>query len=312
MTLRCPVRLDLAGGWSDCTQWPGPAAVINASALLAPDRYPLELGPDGWRSDISGIGTGLGISSIRYAAEFLAANPGGDYTAHVLQRERDAGTLGGWQDALGALEPGLKLLSSVDHSAVTVTPLDASAVWPHLLLFDTGKRRDSADIGGRVRRAMQDSPAFRSALRQNVEKAHWLASGPHDGPTWAAACIAAFLRLDRIVPMQVGFPVPRAVWGWKPTGAGGGGYGLAFLRCPDDADAVISECREAGVWAGRPVLAEGLKREDSICERVLGDAASRPRPTPPVGQTAGRPPHRVRGRGRNGAGLQARAGAAGH
>lgn len=283
MTLRCPVRCDLISGWSDQLAWPGPAAVINASVLLAPDRYPLRLTDGQWESDIEGIGTGLGISSIRYAAEFLAANPGGDYTAHVLARERAAGTNGGWQDALGALEPGLKLLTSADHSAVTVRQLDASAIWPHLLLFDTGTRRDSGDIGGRVRRAMQDSAAFRAALREAVLEAHGLARGTHDAREWALTCCGAFARLNALVPMQVPFPAPGSVWGHKPCGAGGAGYGLAFLRCPSEADAVIAACRDAGVWAARPVLAKGLLVEATAI-RQAASKQSNPRASKPRGR----------------------------
>jgi hypothetical protein len=59
VTLRAPVRIDLLAGWSDQPSWPGPAAVLNASVTFG-DGYPLEFGEDGWRSEISGIGTGLG------------------------------------------------------------------------------------------------------------------------------------------------------------------------------------------------------------------------------------------------------------
>ena len=281
MIFRAPVRIDLAGGWSDQLGWPFASAVINASATWG-DGYPLEYDGRGWRSSVEGIGTGLGISSIRYAVEYLADNPGGDYTAHVLQRERDAGTLGGWQDALGALEPGLKLLTSADHQQIDVTPLDASVIWPHLLLFDTGTRRDAGRVGGMVRRAMQDNPGFRAALVANVCAAKSLAVGRHEPRVWMRECCDAFGRLNRHVDMQVPFPAPAMVYGWKPMGAGGGGYGLAFLREPDDAAAVIAACREAGVWAVRPRLAQGL-----VTERVSAElptqtsrTARNPRPSP--------------------------------
>lgn len=258
MTLRAPVRIDLLAGWSDQPSWPGPAAVLNASVTFG-DGYPLEFGEDGWRSEISGIGTGLGISSIRYAVEYLAGHPGGDYTEHVLRMERTNGTRGGWQDALGALEPGLKLLSSEDHRRIDVTPVDASAIWPYLLVFDSGLRRDSGHIGGQVRRAIQDSPAFRGSLAANVCAAKMLAVGRHAPEVWMRECCDGFARLNQHVPMQIPFPASSAVFGWKPLGAGGGGYGLAFLRSSDDAAKVIAACAEAGVWAVQPRLAGGLE-----------------------------------------------------
>ena len=257
MRLKAPVRLCFIGQWSDVLQWHGQSAVLNASATFG-DGYPLEYDGREWRSEISGVGTGLGISSIRYAVEWLADNPGGDYTTEALRRERDAGTHGGWQDALGALEPGLKLLHTPDHSRISVDPVDASTIWPYLLVFDSGTRRDSGVIGGRVRRAMQDSPVFRAGLRENVLKARWLATNPGETKLWANVCVAGFARLDRVVPMQVWFPCQRDVFGWLPLGAGGGGYGLAFLRDPGDAAGVISACAEAGVWACQPRLAGGL------------------------------------------------------
>lgn len=303
MILRAPVRLCFCGQWSDQLAWTGPAAVLNASVTFG-EGYPLEYDGRDWRSEIEGVGTGLGISSIRYAVEWLADNPGGDYTAHVLDRERDAGTHGGWQDALGALEPGLKLLTSQDGATVGVEPVDASTIWPYLLVFDSGTRRDSGHINGQVRRAMQDSPAFRTSLRENVLKAKWLAQNPRDPKLWANVCCAGFARLNRIVEMQVPFPASREVFGWIPLGSGGGGYGLAFLRDPGDAAAVIAACREAGVWACQPVLSEGLRIEDSLCERVLPDAPQRAHGIPALGSRARGSSRGQRGGGRNNPRLQ--------
>ena len=304
MTLRAPIRIDLLGGWSDSSLWPVPSAVINASATIG-DGYPLEYDGE-WRSEIEGVGTGLGISSIRYAVEYLADNPGGDYTAHVIQRERDAGTMGGWQDALGALEPGLKLLTSWDHSQIDVTPIDPYPIWPHLLLFDTGTRRDAGRVGGMVRRAIQDNPGFRAALVANVCAAKSLAVGRSEPRVWMRECCDAFGRLNRHVEMQVPFPAAGLVYGWKPMGAGGGGYGLAFLREPQDAAAVIAACREAGVWAVQPKLAMGMEivNDDRLCERVLPVSPQRPHRTPAMGAKPRRSPRGQRSGGRNNPGLQ--------
>lgn len=284
MTLKAPIRLDLLAGWSDQLCWTGPAAVLNASATFGSD-YPLEYDGRDWRSDVEGVGTGLGISSIRYAVEWLADNPGGDYTTHVLKREREAGTHGGWQDALGALEPALKILTTDDHRDIAVTPVDASAIWPYLLVFDSGTRRDSGAIGGKVRRAMQDSPAFRSGLRENVLKAKWLAANPHEPKLWANVCCAGFARLNRIVEMQVPFPAASRVFGWKPLGAGGGGYGLAFLRDPGDAATVIAACAEAGVWACQPRLAGGLCVTADTAATSRKSDQSQPAPAPRSSRT---------------------------
>lgn len=309
--LKAPIRLDFIGGWSDQRLWPDPAAVLNASATFG-EEYPLTFGPDGHASTIEGEGTGLGISSIRYALEFLAENPGGDYSEAALQREREAGTRGGWQDAIGALEPGLKLLTKRVGHPVEVAQVDASTIWPYLLVFDSGIRRDSGRIGDKVREAITRSPAFRDSLRENVKKAHWLAANPHDPKLWMNACIAGFARLNRIVEMQIPFPCKDLVFGWKPLGAGGGGYGLAFLRDPGDATAVIVACREAGVWACQPVLANGREvvDADSVRERSVRSNPSGPRAASGVGAKPRGAARGQRGRGRNSGSPQATASSA--
>ncbi len=71
LRLELPVRIDFLGGWTDQECWEGPGAVLNAAVGWG-GRYPLALSTDGkWSSLVEGEGTGLGISSIRHAAEWL-------------------------------------------------------------------------------------------------------------------------------------------------------------------------------------------------------------------------------------------------
>ena len=51
----------------------------------------------------------------------------------------------------------------------------------------------------------------------------------------------------------------RPSWGWKLCGAGGGGYGIAFIQKPEDRQSVVDDFREHGLWATIPELRQGVK-----------------------------------------------------
>ena len=103
--LNLPIRIDFIGGWTDQLCWKGPAAVCNGS-------FECEL-PE---NTLQNPGTGLGISSILYAAEWIGENPDKlrdhhGYTQAALDAEASSCVQGGWQDAIGAIAPGLKLVT---------------------------------------------------------------------------------------------------------------------------------------------------------------------------------------------------------
>jgi galactokinase/mevalonate kinase-like predicted kinase len=262
--MRLPVRIDFLGGWSDQECWQGPAAVLNA-AVGWDGGYPLTLDDEGrLHSEVTGIGTGLGISSILAAGRFLQANPEGDYVRAVLDWERAQGTCGGWQDQIGGITPGCKLIHRERFGEFTETHLwPEPSFWPHLVLFDTGIRRPSKSIGDRVRSLIgQEGHPFNASLHLNLATAKVLFAM---GKELAADAICAefidgWRRLVAYVPeMACPVPSPPHTLGHKLCGAGGGGFGLYFVETPEARAEVVSYLRERGHWAAIPELRDGVQ-----------------------------------------------------
>lgn len=258
-----PLRIDLLGGWSDQLTWPSTAAVINASVGWEGGYmggYPLRVYRDGNRVahdlTISGIGTGLGVSSIIHAGDYIlnhGLNSG--YIDYVLQKEREEGTCGGWQDQIGGVAAGVKLIESDDHHTFSIQVLPEPQIVEHIVLYDTGERRRAQAIGDRVRELFA-TQHFAEALAQNVADAkRYFRAEP---TVLAKACVVGWQRLCGLVDgMDISPPNCSKVLGHKLCGAGGGGYGIAFVDNPSDRDHVIKTYRSHGLWATKLILLPG-------------------------------------------------------
>ncbi len=266
MRAKVPVRVNLLGGWSDQPQWPFSAAVVNAAVgwqkSPGDDPYPIRIDEEGIHSKIEGIGTGLGASSIIMAAKYLIEKGGKavlrEYVDYVLTWEREEGTQGGWQDQIGGIEPGFKLIETEDHVHFRITTRDSHPVWNHLVLFDTKIRRPSRIVGDKVR-ALFRNPKFQRALKENVKEAreYFYCDDPQE---FALACLRGWQRLVKFVPqMEIPLPAIRGVWGSMLVGAGAGGWGIFFVKNPEDRTRVIAELQSYGLPAYLPVLLGGIE-----------------------------------------------------
>ncbi|MFA5927114.1 MAG: hypothetical protein WCT32_02510 [Patescibacteria group bacterium] len=269
--LKSPVRINLGGGWTDQTDWTGTKAVVNAAVGWIdgddPDPFPLRMNRGSFHSKVTGIGTGLGISSIYAAIDFLHKHPksDNDYIQYVLDWERRNGTKGGWQDQIGAITPGLKLIQTLDHVDFTITNRDNHPVFDHLVLFDSGVRRPSKEIGDRVRDLFETSEAFRHALEQNAQDT--ISSFWSDATTAAEVYIAGWKRLVNFVPemapAQLGYTSIldqlAGSRGWMHVGAGGGGWGIVFTTNPENRLSVIDQLSKHQIKAFEPVLLQGIQ-----------------------------------------------------
>lgn len=230
--MKLPVRIDLIGGWSDQLLWKYPAAVVNA-AITFDDKYPIHIGKNYEKILINGIGTGLGISSIRAAGHALMENPKCDYIAKSLEWESHNGTQGGWQDQMGAIEPGFKLITTDDHKKFTIKQLDSSLL-DNVVLFDTGVRRPSKFVGDEVRRLFAND-GFVSLLQEIVRIAEEVET--YSYKQLALYSIECWQALDTYLHHDVKMPKTDLIYGYKLVGAGGGGFGIAFAK--SDPDRVI-------------------------------------------------------------------------
>lgn len=262
-----PVRVNFLGGWSDQESWPHEAAVVNAAigwqTRSKRTPYPIAICEQGKvRNAVKGIGTGLGISSILAAAKYRLDNPGcndKDCILAVLDYERKIGTFGGWQDQVAVLSGGVTLTTTSDHNTFRFEHQDnhSHPIMDHLVLVDTGIRRPSKMIGDRIRELMETAP-FHVALSINVSTAKWAFNRGAEDFAWA--CIDGWKRLVELVPeMEINLPHFEETWGHMLVGAGGGGFGLYFVKNPDDRKRVIRRLKTHNLTAHIPVLMDGIK-----------------------------------------------------
>lgn len=261
--LYVPVRLNFMGGWTDQPEWKFTGCVVNVSTGWHHDApyspYPLLRTAEGFSSAVEGVGTGLGISSIRAACDWIYYHDieGNGYIESALAWERENGTKGGWQDQIGAIEPGLKRIMTSDHKAFDIQPLDAADLFEHLVLFDTGIRRPAKAIGDKVRELF-DTKKFQVVLRENARDAYH--AHQYDTERFAKTSIEGFRRLAEFVP-EMATPVPYlpGTHGTMMMGAGGGGFGIVFLTSPDNAPKVCERLEAVGMKTFRPIVLQGLR-----------------------------------------------------
>jgi len=258
-----PARLNVMGGWLDQLLWNGDSAVINMAVGWRSPKcfdgvYPMMISRKGFESAITGVGTGLGISSIKASGEFLLDNPYGDYVGCALEWEWDEGTRGGWQDQTGAIQPGCKLITTDDHINFEIENYDDHPVIERLVIFDSGIRRRAETIGSRVRDLFEERQfrAFMRRLADDTKRAF-----RYNADEFSLACLDAWNTFLSFVPeMNVELPLDDDLtFGKMMAGAGGGGYGIIFCKSVEARQPVIAKLTEQGVWATTPVLLDGAK-----------------------------------------------------
>ncbi len=213
------------------------------------------------RTDIP-RGSGLGTSSILGAAiltalQQLAGRPDDPETISrlVLQLEQRMGTGGGWQDQVGGLHPGAKVIESRPVSplrlAVTPIPLPPAVVAElesRLVLAFTGQERLAKNILQIVvGRYLQRNGRLIGAIRQLVDLADRgrdaLARGDLDR---VGAVMTAAWRAHQILDPHCSNPqvdrllakVHRYSCGHKLAGAGGGGFCAIMARDAEAAELI--------------------------------------------------------------------------
>jgi galactokinase/mevalonate kinase-like predicted kinase len=207
-------------------------------------------------------GSGLGTSSIVGAAllAVLARLIGRTTTPRelfngVLQLEQELTTGGGWQDQIGGVVPGVKMITTepgmIPDPRIHFVPpdlLDPRSSGGATLLYYTGLRRLAKNILQTVVGNYLDRDR---AGMETLRQLH--AFPPRMAAALAAKDASRFGRLidaawslnkeldpDSTTPEIEGMleSVARHVSGAKLLGAGGGGFLLMVARSPADADAV--------------------------------------------------------------------------
>lgn len=202
-------------------------------------------------------GSGLGTSSILGAAllEALALMRGEcvDWritASRVLLLEQEMGTGGGWQDQVGALLPGVKLLETNPGKSqrISVTQLDDSAILDFskflderaLLLF-TGRKRMARNVLRGVVKFFDENPdGFATEIISTIKKDARDAFDAIKNRDWEKFCAtlnAYWLNKKALDPGSTNPLVESIIARIAPwtsavslCGAGGGGFMLIIAR----------------------------------------------------------------------------------
>lgn len=290
ITVQVPVRIDLAGGWSDvpayCHTHRG--EVVN----IAIDRYvtaTCEVDEQrrmevAYRTETP-TGCGLGTSAAMNVALVAAICEQGETGASIAEKayqiEAVLGNTGGRQDQWASAFGGVQHLIFEGDEVVrsALNPSSEFTAWleQNLMLFDTGLPHVSGrlheSIWSRFERSDANVLQGLGELRKAAELMHRSVLDEEQQGV-ASALHKVMQGVDLLDPAlhdpfrSVTEPLTEAgrITAWKAMGAGGGGVvGMLQSGKADDEAAITSAAEEAGwqriVWR---VEMEGIQRTETI------------------------------------------------
>ena len=290
ITVQVPVRIDLAGGWSDvpayCHTHRG--EVVN----IAIDRYVTATCEvdDQRRMEVAyrtetPTGCGLGTSAAMNVALVAAISEQGETGASIAEKayqiEAVLGNTGGRQDQWASAFGGVQHLIFEGDEVVrsALNPSSEFTAWleQNLMLFDTGLPHVSGrlheSIWSRFERSDANVLQGLGELRKAAELMHQSVLDEEQQGV-ASALHKVMQGVDLLDPAlhdpfrSVTEPLTEAgrITAWKAMGAGGGGVvGMLQSGKAGDEAAITSAAEEAGwqriVWR---VEMEGIQRTETI------------------------------------------------
>jgi D-glycero-alpha-D-manno-heptose-7-phosphate kinase len=264
---RAPVRLDLAGGWTDVPPYTHEVGgeVVNCAINLYA-RATMEVDDNGklnvnYTCDAP-IGSGLGTTGAINVA-LMAAIKGQENAAEIAyQFEALLGNTGGRQDQWAAMHGGFNHLMFIGDT-VEALPFEAprsTKFWlsKHLIVANSGIPHVSGDLHDAIWARYADADEEVVEGLMTIRKAaKTMATGlSQDRRDLVVGALNEVCRgVDALDPalhgpfMDVMQPLleSKDAAAWKALGAGGGGC-LAILAGPGRIEAVTAACEAAG-WS---------------------------------------------------------------
>lgn len=241
-----PYRIDLAGGWLDqpfvSTLAPGPVLTISIEPTLEfNDR------------------SGMASSTRKRAVElWKTAIPRGDreQLAKILftyDNPPGTETVSGSQDALGIVLPGLNRLNYAgEYWPASIEPVHDEDIlaWieRHLALITLGPREREFNVLQTKRLTAGNAAALASAAEkcwEGIRAMNLRLFGEATRETFEAQTALFPRMLDGDVPAVIR-EYSRSAYGWKLSGAGGGGY-LILVTDRDIPGAIRITIRRPGM-----------------------------------------------------------------
>ncbi len=244
-TTRAPVRIDLAGGWSDappfCEQVGGDVVNIAINHYAHAKMVTDESGKISttYSCDIP-VGSGLGTSGAINVA-LMAAIKGADNSEELaFQFEKILGNHGGRQDQWAARYGGIQHLKFIGKEVerVHLVPPPSFNRWieKHLVLADTGIRHSSGDLHDSVWSRYEEILPHLMSIRQSGRD---MASAvQRDDRFNLCAAMKDFTAAVGLLDPSLNEPYLMLeemsdVLAWKGMGAAAGGYVGIISRNPE-------------------------------------------------------------------------------
>ena len=290
ITVKVPVRIDLAGGWTDvpayCTSHTGEVVNIAINQYVTAtcevdDQRKLKVI---YQTDMP-TGCGLGTSGAMNVALVAAIRPLNENPAHIAEKayqfEAVLGNTGGRQDQWASAFGGVQHLC-FEGNTVRRTSLNPSTEFTnwlrtHLMLFDTGLPHISGNLHQSVweRYAAGDESVAKGLDElQRAGRAMHVAIDDEQKTAFGEALRSVMNGVELLNPAlhapfrSVLEPLEASgeVIAWKAMGAGGGGV-VGVLRNQEAVAAQrIKEAAEAVNWTHLEwdIDFEGLQRDEVI------------------------------------------------
>ena len=290
ITVKVPVRIDLAGGWTDvpayCTSHTGEVVNIAINQYVTAtcevdEQRKIKVT---YQTDMP-TGCGLGTSGAMNVALIAAIRPLSEHPAHIAEKayqfEAVLDNTGGRQDQWASAFGGVQHLCFEGHT-VRRTPLNPSTEFTnwlrtHLMLFDTGLPHVSGNLHQSVwERYAQGDQAVAKGLDELQQAGRTMHGAIVDEQKTAfgEALRSVMTGVELLNPAlhapfrSVLEPLEASgeVIAWKAMGAGGGGV-VGVLRNQEAVAAQqIKKAAEAANWTPLEwdIDFDGLQRAEVI------------------------------------------------
>lgn len=229
---RIPYRVELCGGWLD---QPSVNSLVPGSVIVMSIEPTIEF------NDKSGMATSSRKKAIELWQTQIPAGNREQLAKLIFCVENPPGTrtVSGSQDQLGILLPGLnKLNYDNGYWPVSIESITDDEtlkyIAEHLYLLQLPQRKQNYDVLGNT----NINSVSAQKLADATERC-WAAMKAHDTKSWGKATADCFAAQLEMYPAMSTPEVQAAIdqyrdqtYGWKLTGAGGGGYLILISDAP--------------------------------------------------------------------------------